>query len=156
MGSGCARWVAGRVYPSSYQPSDGMRPYRRTGPGGRENRNPKPEIRRKAEIRSPNWQPPQQGSWLSVPAFFGFRTSDFLRISGFGFRFCGAPDRLRPIPGAFPGAPPRDDILYEPTFFYGICSQQSLQQAFSLGALWISSSLAAVEFGGVPLRHLQT
>jgi hypothetical protein len=56
----------------------------------KENRNPKPEgrkkseDRKKSEIGSP--KPKIRTTGHSVPAFFGFRISDFGLLSAFGFR----------------------------------------------------------------------
>jgi len=48
----------------------------------REIRNPQSAIRNKPEARNPKGDGPKQ--------FFGFRISDFLRISDFGFRISAA------------------------------------------------------------------
>src|ERR1035441_9068912 len=47
---------------------------------------PKSEIRRKLEIRNPNWEPPLRAASPPQEAPFGLRISDFLRISDLGFR----------------------------------------------------------------------
>jgi ferredoxin len=49
-------------------------------------RNPKSEIRRKSEIRNPIRIAPAACSMPPSASVFGFRFSDFLRISDFGFR----------------------------------------------------------------------
>src|SRR5438105_2993450 len=48
-------------------------------------RNPKAEIRTKSEDRNPKTRTPSARA-VSDTARFGFRVSDFFRISGFGFR----------------------------------------------------------------------
>ena len=57
-------------------------------------RNPKPEIRRKEENPKS-----KRTTWplltLPLAEFFGFRASDFLRISGFGFRIFPGGSELR-------------------------------------------------------------
>ena len=56
----------------------------------------KPETRNpKAEIRDPNRQRSQQDRSPSAQSSFGFRASDFLRISGFGIRISSPPASLR-------------------------------------------------------------
>jgi hypothetical protein len=76
-------------------------------------RKPKSEIRRKAEIRRPK---SEAGSTTTrrTPSPFGFRPSDFLRISVFGLRIWGFVPLLSPLiaQAAFAAAtnPPADAI----------------------------------------------
>jgi len=86
-------------------------------------RNPIPEGRRKPETRSPNKPPAYPLSFG-----FGFRPSDFLRVSGFGLRICRAAlcaaalvATLRPAPvpaqSAIPDRPEKltyPPLVYEP------------------------------------------
>ena len=56
-------------------------------------RNPRPETRTKPEIRSPKEGVEQRASSFRGGQAFGFRASDFLRISGLGFRILGETER---------------------------------------------------------------
>jgi hypothetical protein len=88
-------------------------------------RNPKSEIRRKAEIRNPKiedrsalgtWPFPKVATWECTNRrkwLFGFRISDFLLVSDFGFRFLFAALSLlaaRPLFAAATNAPANDEI----------------------------------------------
>jgi hypothetical protein len=81
-------------------------------------RNPKSEIRRKAEGRSAcgTWPFPTtatQGRTGRRKCLFGFRISDFLRVSGFGFRVLFAATSLlaaQPLFAVATNAPANDEI----------------------------------------------
>jgi len=91
-------------------------------------RSPKSEVRRKPEIRRPKITSGRPSVPLALPVLFGFRHSDFLRISDFGPRIlaaalafatasplCATPSK-RPAPDEIPSLrPPHAEI--PPTFW---------------------------------------
>jgi hypothetical protein len=83
-------------------------------------RNPKSEGRRKAEIRRPKSEAGSTTTRRAAP-LFGFRPSDFLRISVFGLRISALGAATNPPADAIPTlGPPRGEIA--PAFWeqYGV------------------------------------
>jgi hypothetical protein len=66
------------------------------GKAAGEIRNSKSEIRKKSEVRNPKNHRDGEGSLQTAPltvSLFGLRTSDFIRISSFGFRISSLPNQ---------------------------------------------------------------
>jgi enediyne biosynthesis protein E4 len=94
-----------------------------------ETRNPKPERKPKSEARSPKGQ-------SALPAFFGFRLSDFLRISAFGLRV------LATLALTASGTTPPSRVMFE-----DVTTKANLHLKHTIGASELTSLVQSTGVG---------